>query len=248
MSAIARGVLPHKDGGFVAKIGSKYLGYFRVEDDAIAARKEAEILAYGHEQDRRSISVSGGVVSIPLHGRGKFYGYALCSECDMGSVSGIAWTIDGRGYVVGRPAGAKHPVTLHRWVLFGREGSDDHVDHRSGDRRDNRRENLRACTATQNARNTRLKKSNTSGAKGVSKASSGLWRARITVDRREITLGRFATVEAAARAYDDAATQYHGDFACTNTSRGGNDSAVVSLLVEKRYSDTPFVDVRVERA
>ena len=115
---------------------------------------------------------------------------------------------------------------MHRWIVFGgKEGSG--VDHSDGDKLNNRRGNLRKATQSQNSKNTLLAKNNTSGFKGVSKTAEGRWRARITVERKEIHLGVFDTKADAAAAYDAAALQLHGEFASPN-------------------SDTPRVLVTVE--
>ncbi|MDT4872900.1 AP2 domain protein [compost metagenome] len=110
---------------------------------------------------------------------------------------------------------------MHRWLVLGREKGGG-VDHRDGNKLDNRRGNLRQATQGQNAKNTRLARNNTSGFKGVSRTAEGRWRARITVDRKEIRLGVFGTPEEAAAAYDKAAKQMHGEFASPNAGTTQN--------------------------
>lgn len=119
-------------------------------------------------------------------------------------------------------------VTLHRWLLNAHPSED--VDHFNGDGLDNRRENLRKATATQNARNARKRKHGTSKYKGVCKDLSRggrlTWRARIRVDLKLIHLGRFTVEEEAALAYDEAARRLHGEFACVNFPIGDEGSAL----------------------
>lgn len=120
----------------------------------------------------------------------------------------------GRKYAVREELGKT--VRLHRWLLNA-DHSDD-VDHANGDGLDNRRENLRRATSAQNARNAHKRAQCTSQYKGVNWDANGRlsWRARIRVDRKLIHIGRFATEEEAARAYDEAARRLHGEFARVN--------------------------------
>lgn len=87
------------------------------------------------------------------------------------------------------------------------------IDHINGDSTDDRWENLREATATQNAWNHR-KRAKTSGLPmGVRSNPSGRFSARIAVNKRMIQIGTFDTSEAAAEAYAAARRQYYGQFA-----------------------------------
>ena len=106
-------------------------------------------------------------------------------------------------------------VFMHREVLGA--GRDQTVDHINSNGLDNTRKNLRLCTSSQNSQNSRLRKTNTSGFKGVSRQTQGQkWQARIEVNGINIHLGTFEFSKQAARAYDKAAKEHHGEFARLN--------------------------------
>lgn len=112
-------------------------------------------------------------------------------------------------------------ILMHRYLLG--EPPED-VDHRSRDTLDNRRENLRKATASQNGANSMARKGS-SKFKGVS-GSRGLWRVALRKDYKTIHIGRFDTEEEAARAHDEAARRLHGEFARVNFPRDGERSAL----------------------
>jgi hypothetical protein len=90
------------------------------------------------------------------------------------------------------------------------------ADHKSHDTLDNRRQNLRPCTTEQNNLNTRGY-GRASNFKGVSwDKETRKWHARIRTKGRCISLGRFVSPEDAAKAYDEAAQKYHGEFGHLN--------------------------------
>lgn len=212
-----RGVYKHKDGGWVAMLGRKYLGIYKTFDDAVSARTAAEIAESGAVYIRHEIKVDGDIALIPLHGRkGKLHGWATIDAVDLPLVEATAWTLDLRGYVVGRPAGHGNAITLHRVLVYGLDAKGGTTDHINRDRLDNRRANLRKCDQAQNSRNTVLAKNNTSGFKGVQKTPEGRWKARITVNRKEIRLGHYNTREEASAAYNAAALVLHQEFASPN--------------------------------
>lgn len=89
------------------------------------------------------------------------------------------------------------------------------IDHIDNNKTNNNPENLREASSSENNRNTKLKTTNTSGVKGVSwSIYEKKWRARITVDGKEKSIGYFLDLEKARLAIKQARKKYHGEFAC----------------------------------
>ena len=105
---------------------------------------------------------------------------------------------------------------VHRVVFAMHYGRwpNSQIDHINGIPNDNRIENLREATASQNSSNRRKSTRNTTGYKGVSfSKKTGKWRASICVKRKLIEIGAFSTPEEAHEAYAKEAKRLHGEFA-----------------------------------
>lgn len=102
-------------------------------------------------------------------------------------------------------------VQLSRVIMDPKPG--EHVDHRNHDTLDNRKENLRCCSPTENRRNCRPMGS--SKYKGVSKHGNG-WIAQATFEKEKIYLGFYKDDKDAAKAYDIFASSNYGEFAWLN--------------------------------
>lgn len=90
----------------------------------------------------------------------------------------------------------------------------DVIDHIDGDILNNKIENLRPATHTQNMRNTKLSSRNNSGVKGVNwDKKSNKWRVHISVDGKTKTFGRFKDMELAELIAIEARDKYYGEFA-----------------------------------
>ena len=91
----------------------------------------------------------------------------------------------------------------------------DEIDHINGDRADNRIENLRRASRSENNQNRGTASNNTSGFIGVSfEKTRGKWSAKIQAFGRAFHLGRFNSAEDAAAAYEAAKSnihKFHGD-------------------------------------
>lgn len=108
--------------------------------------------------------------------------------------------------------GGRTTLKMHRLIMNAEKGKQvDHINHNT---LDNRKENLRLCTNSQNQHNQGKRINNTSGLKGISwYKRDEKWRARIELNGRAIHLGYFATKEDAYEAYCKAALELHGEFA-----------------------------------
>lgn len=106
-------------------------------------------------------------------------------------------------------------IQMHRVIM----GCDNNmmVDHINGNGLDNRKENLRVCTRSNNLMNSNKPRGEglTSKYKGVNKSGKN-WRAEIRINRQGIYLGTFKTEIEAMLAYNEAAIKYFGEFAKLN--------------------------------
>lgn len=107
-------------------------------------------------------------------------------------------------------------VAMHR-IILGVTDPNIHVDHINGIGTDNRRSNLRLCSRSENGANRSATRVSSTGYKGVYcyNAKYG-WVARIVHEGSSVYIGTFPTPEDAARAYNEAALRYHGEFARLN--------------------------------
>jgi hypothetical protein len=112
--------------------------------------------------------------------------------------------------------GVPMAISLHRFVAYlaGMDMS-GLIDHRDRNGLDCRERNLRPATRSTNAQNRGIDRNNTSGVKGVHyETYTGRWRAELWVGGKHLRLGRYTTIEAAAKAVRDARLEHHGEFAC----------------------------------
>jgi hypothetical protein len=122
-------------------------------------------------------------------------------------------TIDRKGYL---RIGIDYKVyRAHRLAFLYMTGDiPKEVDHIDLDTSNDRWNNLRACTNTQNQANRGPRKTNTSGVKGVSwHKRIKMWQSSISKDYKKLHLGYFDDINDASAAYNKAAKSMHGEFA-----------------------------------
>ena len=88
------------------------------------------------------------------------------------------------------------------------------IDHIDGDPSNNKIENLRGATHSQNMRNSKKPINNSSGFKGIYFSSrTKKWIAQCWIDNKKHYLGSFSDIHDAANAVIDFRKKHHGDFA-----------------------------------
>jgi len=134
--------------------------------------------------------------------------FALIDAVDVPIVQPYRWHLTSAGYAARTEKGIGC-VLMHRAILGASCGPQ--VDHRNGDRLDNRRSNIRPCTASENSANRApFEGRKYKGVVGPDK--HGGFRAEIADEY----IGYFKTEIEAAVAYDVRAVERYGDFARLN--------------------------------
>jgi hypothetical protein len=148
--------------------------------------------------------------------------WTILEPADYYRLNDFSWYLMGKNdkfYVV-RTAkvgnGRYKTVSMHREIMNAPRGR--MVDHKNCDSQDNRRENLRFATPAENVRNRSKTRSKTSSRYiGVCRDKKrNRWAAHLKHNNKDIWLGRFDNEIEAAKAYDEAAKEYHGEFAHLN--------------------------------
>ena len=94
--------------------------------------------------------------------------------------------------------GRRHHIMMHREIAKTPKGME--TDFKNGDGLDNRKENLRNCTRSQNQHNRNPNKRGASKYKGVYRMGKK-WAASLQIDKKRIFLGTFVDEKAAGAAY-----------------------------------------------
>ena len=141
----------------------------------------------------------------------------LVDQDDFDRYSKYTWFINSNGYAQRnepRCNGRRNMPNMHREVLGLRYGDGSIVDHVNGNKLDNRKENLRICTASENTINTGLSTRNKTGYKGVSFCKRAKkFRAQISIDGKVKSLGYYDNPVDAHASYRQVAELIHGEFA-----------------------------------
>ena len=193
----------------------KFLSCAKTEEEAIEivqkARAKYELAKEIEHLRKPIVRNSDGIAIITVTTKDVFE-YALVDDVWWHELSKHAWISDGKGY--GQTIINKKMIKMHSFILATEIPEGMVIDHMNHNRLDNRTQNLRIATISQNNQNKRANL-NQVLPRGVRKINNKYY-ARITIDYQEIPLGGHDTPEQAGRAYDAKALEIYGPQAFQN--------------------------------
>lgn len=130
-------------------------------------------------------------MNIKINSKGKKLQVIIDKE-DYEKISKFTWWVKQNNYIYTNTQGRinRTSIYLHRLIMDAPKGLEvDHINHNP---LDNRKENLRVCTKSQN----NINKTNIYS--GVTKFRNK-WRARIKINKKETHIGIFETKEEALK-------------------------------------------------
>lgn len=153
--------------------------------------------------------------------------HAIIDDEDFERLSKFTWTINSFQTVINRWYQIKErnrwhseAVSLASEVMCKPRVMHDHINRNPFD---NRKENIRECTVSQNSINKPKQLGFTSKFKGVSwDKDSKKWFSKVQCKRKQYALGRFITEIEAASAYSKKAIELYKNFAILNLDPDGN--------------------------
>ena len=162
-----------------------------------------QVKRYGHPlddnprttMDRNEIRIIGKIAEIDLYDKEcRVVAAAIIDAEDVPKVQHIKWKLSGSGYAMNSPNFKGGNCHMSRVIL----GTDQFVDHRNHNTLDNRKENLRVVTKSQNQMNANYK--------GVTPAPNGKYNAHIKLNGKMLNLGNYIFEDEAlfARWYAEA--------------------------------------------
>lgn len=139
---------------------------------------------------------------------------------DYDLIKNFCWREEKKGYL--RTSiitnGEEKQIILHRLIMNLSNEKNLFVDHINHNVYDNRKQNLRIVTNTQNSQNSKPKSKNKTGVPGVDfRKDCKKWVTRITVNGKRIFLGKFDTFEEAVQVRIEAENKYFGEYSYWNS-------------------------------
>jgi hypothetical protein len=129
------------------------------------------------------------------------------------AIKGSKAHANGNGYLAIKLFG--QPYLEHRliWVWHGNQLNAT-IDHIDGNPLNNKIENLRMASHSENMRNTKMRSDNKSGVKGVSWCKTKRkWKVQLWFGNKQHYLGRYDSLDMAKHSVETARLKHHLNFA-----------------------------------
>lgn len=155
-----------------------------------------------------------GEIRWKIRGRSEFKDQRTWTKFNKEYANNVAGYKGPDGYIQVRLNYKLHSAHRIIWEMHnGPIPEGMRIDHESMDTANNRLDNLRLATAIQNSGNSRARKTNKCGVKGICKHQDGGYAAYIGIDGKTKYLGLRATPEEAHELYKAAAIERFGEYA-----------------------------------
>lgn len=136
---------------------------------------------------------------------------------DYDKIKNICWSITTNGYLVGWECGICY--LFHR-KIYSELSSEFDIDHINHNKLDNRKNNLRVCTRSQNLMNRDSEIKSYTGIRGVQyHKKNKRYGSFIYVNKKKIKLGYFKDIEDAINARKQAEEKYFGEYSYDNSMK-----------------------------
>ena len=137
----------------------------------------------------------------------------LCIDRKTGWVSDKPNRPDGYVMLYKTVNGVCNSMLVHRFAFLFMEGSiPDEVDHIDGNRLNNKWSNLRPVTRSQNNYNSKIRKDNPAGVKGVTIRKSGNYQVKVSINGKTKSFGAYKDLELAELIAQEVREKYHKEF------------------------------------
>ncbi|MGP0689771.1 HNH endonuclease [Priestia aryabhattai] len=161
--------------------------------------------------ESNDINVFEGYAEIVLRDRvGNITESTIIDLENIDNLSMYKWSLHKSGYAHAKIDG-RH-VLMHRFIMGVHNDDRFDVDHEDRNKLNNRKSNLRTATRQQNTINKDKRVDNTTGIIGVYyRKDSGKWMAKVSIDKKSVSLGTFIKFEDAVIARLKGELKYYGE-------------------------------------
>lgn len=188
-------------------------------------------------QDLNEYRIEGNIAIIDVYNvKSEKVAEFIIDKEDLQRIKYLKWRIDIHNRIkTGNNTNTKPTIELARMIMNCRD-ENLVVDHINGNSLDNRKSNLRICTQSENVKNQRLNKYNTSEFAGVSYDKARLrWTAEIRNDNKRTHLKRWKRKSEAVYARYVAEQILYKEF--RNTENDNKILEIIEELTEKEKQE-----------